>query len=193
MRRLLSPLFALVLFCSCQGGKQAGPATIRGEPSPVAGEGKTSPLKLTSTIFTDGGLIPGKYTCDGANVSPPLAWEGVPAQAKSLALVCQDPDAPGGVWTHWALFDLPVSAGGLPENVPASEALAGGGRQGRNDFKKIGYGGPCPPHGTHRYFFRLYALDEEVSPVEGATAAELLKAMQGHIVAEGELMGKYER
>src|SRR5207245_508479 len=148
-------------------------------------------IKLISAAFKEGQGIPRTYTCDGANVSPPLEWSGVPATAKTLSLICDDPDAPSGTWVHWVLYDLPASKIGLIENTPATENLAGGGAQGTNSSKKIGYDGPCPPGGTHRYFFKLYALDSELSLKPGATKAELLKAMEGHIVAQGQLMGTY--
>ena len=150
-------------------------------------------IKVTSAAFNDGEMIPSKYTCDGANVSPPLSWSGVPANAKTLALICDDPDAPGKTWVHWVVYDLPASTSSLPENVSKEENLAAGGKQGTTDFKKIGYGGPCPPSGTHRYYFKIYALDVFTSLNPGATKDQLLKAMEGHIVAQGQLMGKYKR
>jgi len=151
-------------------------------------------IKLTSTVFQDGGMIPAKYTCDGASISPPLEWSGVPRTAKSLALICDDPDAPGRTWVHWVVFDLPASRMTLPENVPPQEAIAGGGKQGMTDFKKIGYGGPCPPPGKpHRYFFRLYALNSKLNLKPGATKADVEKAIEGHVLTKAELMGKYGR
>ncbi|HEU5250307.1 MAG TPA: YbhB/YbcL family Raf kinase inhibitor-like protein [Thermoanaerobaculia bacterium] len=138
-------------------------------------------------------MIPSQYTCDGRNVSPPLSWSGVPADAKNLALICDDPDAPAGVWVHWVVYDLPASAKGLPEAVPLRDEISGGGRQGKNDFRKTGYGGPCPPGGTHRYVFTLSALDRPVGLPAGATKAQLLSAMRGHVLAEGKLTGKYSR
>jgi Raf kinase inhibitor-like YbhB/YbcL family protein len=164
-------------------------------PTPAAttkGEEKVT-LKVTSTAFDEGGMISAKYTCDGENVSPPLAWSGVPEAAKSLALVADDPDAPGGTWTHWVIYEIPATEKGLAENVPARDTLDGGARQGKNDFKKTGYGGPCPPSGTHRYFFKLYALDAEPNLPPGVSKEQLLKAIDGHIVAEGQLMGRYQR
>ena len=150
-------------------------------------------LKITSSAFAHGSMIPAKYTCDGADVSPPLAWSGVPATAKSLALICDDPDAPAGTWVHWVLYHVPPSVKDLPEAVPAQDTLANGARQGTNDDPKTGYSGPCPPGGVHRYFFKLYALDCDITLAPGATKAQLEKAMTGHIVAKGELMGKYKR
>jgi Raf kinase inhibitor-like YbhB/YbcL family protein len=164
-------------------------------PSPQASAQNGSEkmtIKVTSTAFNDGELIPKKYTCDGENVSPPLAWSGVPANAKSLALIVDDPDAPGKTWVHWVVYDLPTSVTSLSENAANAEQL-GGGKQGTNDFKKIGYGGPCPPSGAHRYYFKLYALNAETSLNPGATKEQLLQAMAGHIIAQGQLLGRYKR
>jgi Raf kinase inhibitor-like YbhB/YbcL family protein len=150
-------------------------------------------IKITSTAFEEGGMIPRKYTCDGEDVSPPLAWTGVPEGAKTIALISDDPDAPMGTWVHWVLFNLSEAEKGLPEAVPPDKELKNGAKQGRNDFRRIGYGGPCPPGGTHRYFFKLYALDAILNLPAGATKAELLKAMEGHILAHGQIIGKYRR
>lgn len=150
-------------------------------------------IKITSSAFTEGGLLPAKYTCDGTDVSPPLQWDAVPQGTKSIALICDDPDAPMGTWVHWVLFNLPAEAKELTENIPPEKTLANGARQGTNDFRKIGYGGPCPPSGTHRYFFKIYALDAKVNLEAGANKRQLLKAMEGHILAQGQLIGKYKR
>lgn len=150
-------------------------------------------IKITSPAFEEGGLIPEKYTCDGMDVSPPLAWTSVPEDTKTFALICDDPDAPMGTWVHWILFNLPAHVMELPENIIPEKNLETGARQGMNDFHKIGYGGPCPPGGTHRYFFKLYALDTEVNLEAGATKSQLLQAMEGHILAEAQLIGKYSR
>ncbi len=150
-------------------------------------------IKLNSTAFQPDGMIPAKYTCDGANVSPPLEWSGVPEATKSLALICDDPDAPGKTWVHWVVFNLPASKTSLPENVPPQETIAGGGKQGTNDFKKIGYGGPCPPSGTHRYFFKIYALDTELKLDSKTTKDQLSQAMKDHLLAQGELIGRYKK
>jgi hypothetical protein len=155
--------------------------------------GETMAIKITSAAFEEGGMIPRKYTCDGDDVSPPLAWTGVPAEAKTLALICDDPDAPMGTWVHWVLFNLPGSTQELHEVIPPEKELKNGAKQGRNDFRKIGYGGPCPPGGTHRYYFKLYALDAALNLPPGATKAELLTAIEGHILAQGRLTGKYRR
>ncbi|AMV36185.1 YbhB/YbcL family Raf kinase inhibitor-like protein [Planctomyces sp. SH-PL62] len=155
-------------------------------------------IRLQSPAFADGGAIPKVHTCDGEDVSPPLEWSGVPDAAKSLALVVEDPDAPRGTWTHWVIFDVPAGVRGFGEGVPAHErvTVAAGGEtalQGRNDFKKTGYGGPCPPSGTHRYIFRLFALDAELGLGPEATRQDVLRSIKGHILAEGELTGRYSR
>jgi Raf kinase inhibitor-like YbhB/YbcL family protein len=150
-------------------------------------------FKLTSTAFLEGQPIPRQYTCDGVNVSPPLEWSGTPPSAKTLAIICDDPDAPAGTWVHWVLYNLPGDRIGLVENVPTTEKVPGDGLQGTNDSEKIGYDGPCPPSGTHHYFFKLYALDAELSLKAGATKAEVLKAMEGHTLAQTQLMGTYRR
>ena len=150
-------------------------------------------MKITSQAFEDEGMIPEKYTCDDINVSPPFAWSPGPEGTRTYALICDDPDAPMGTWVHWVLFDLPVNVNELPEGIPPERDLESGAKQGMNDFRKIGYGGPCPPGGTHRYFFKLYALDTEVDLEAGATKSDLLRAMEGHILAESQLMGKYQR
>jgi len=150
-------------------------------------------IKITSSAFEDGGMIPAKYTCDGADVSPPLRWDAVPEGTKSIALICDDPDAPMGTWVHWVLFNLPAEVNELAENIPADKILPNGARQGVSDFGRIGYGGPCPPSGTHRYFFKIYALGIELGLEAGANKRQLLKAMEGHILAQGQLIGKYKR
>jgi Raf kinase inhibitor-like YbhB/YbcL family protein len=159
---------------------------------PLAGaEGGT--MELISSAFSEGAMIPGKYTCDGEDVSPPLNWRALPAGTKSLALICDDPDAPVGTWVHWVYYDIPAGTEGLPENVVPDERPAQGGTQGVNDFRKIGYGGPCPPGGTHRYYFKLYALDTPLNLSSGATKKQVLKAMENHIIGQVQLMGKYKR
>ena len=175
------------------------PACAR-HPNPVAGQADagTSPtgkpgLKIISAAFKEGQPIPRSYTCSGVNVSPPLEWSGMPANARTVAIVCEDPDAPSGTWVHWVLYNLPADNIGLVENLPATENLVAGGFQGTNDFQKIGYGGPCPPSGTHRYFFKIYGVDGELPLKAGATKAELEKAMEGHVVAQAQLMGTYRR
>ena len=150
-------------------------------------------IKVTSMAFQEGGTIPQKYTCDGEDISPPLAWSSAPEGTKSFALISDDPDAPMGTWVHWVIYNIPAHITELHEHIPPEELLENGAKQGMNDFRRIGYGGPCPPGGTHRYFFKLYALDTEIDIVVGASKPELLRAMEGHILAEGQLMGRYTR
>jgi hypothetical protein len=152
-------------------------------------------LTLTSSNFTHQGEIPTHHTCEGADVSPQLAWSGAPSGTKTFALIVDDPDAPDPaapqrVWVHWVLYNLPASATGLPAAV---KALPAGTREGKNDWKKIGYGGPCPPIGRHRYFHKLYALDAVLPDLGQPTKAELEKAMAGHVLAQTELLGTYQK
>jgi len=151
-------------------------------------------LMMTIPSFANGGEIPKKFSCDGSDVSPELSWSGAPPGTKSFALIADDPDAPAGTWTHWVLFDLPAAVTGLPEGVAKAEKLPNGGSQGRNDFRKLGYGGPCPPPGKpHRYFFKLYALDRMLDLKPGVSKQQLEGAMQGHILGKAEWTGKYKR
>jgi Raf kinase inhibitor-like YbhB/YbcL family protein len=150
-------------------------------------------MRLFSSVIHEGDLIPTKYTCDGENVSPPLEWDAVPGHAKSIALVVDDPDAPSGLFVHWVVFDIPASENGLTEGIGIVGPRAGGGTQGTNGFGKMAYGGPCPPSGTHRYYFHLYALDIEGGLPAGIGRDELDRAMRGHIIAEARLMGRYAR
>ena len=151
-------------------------------------------LQVSSTDFSSGGTIPKQFTCDGADISPALAWNEPPAGTQSFSLIADDPDAPAGTWVHWVMFDLPGNARSLPQNVEKKEQLENGARQGRNDFGKIGYGGPCPPRGTpHRYFFKLYALDSKLNLRAGATKQDVERAQQGHVLAQGEYLGRYAR
>ncbi len=150
-------------------------------------------MKITSRAFEDGGMIPRTYTCDGLDVSPPLSWSAGPEGTKSYALISDDPDAPMKTWVHWILFNLPPSVTELAEKIPVQKILENGAKQGRNDSGDIGYGGPCPPGGIHRYFFKIYALDAMLDSGPGITKSELLKAMEGHILAQGQMMGKYRR
>jgi Raf kinase inhibitor-like YbhB/YbcL family protein len=151
-------------------------------------------IQLTSPNFGYGARIPDIYTCEGDDVSPPLRWSGCPIGTRSLALVCDDPDAPRGTWVHWVVFNLPAEAVELAQGVPQDPELPSGARQGRNDSGRLGYMGPCPPPGKpHRYFLRLYALDIALSLQPGGTKAELEQAMSQHVVGQGTLMGTYER
>ena len=152
-------------------------------------------MELTSTAFTPGGDIPTRFTCEGSDAAPPLAWRNVPDGTRSLALIVDDPDAPDPAhpqrtWVHWVLYDIPPSASGLPDG---GKPLPEGTREGENDWGRTGYGGPCPPIGRHRYFFKLYALDRMLSDQHKPKKAALEKAMQGHVLAQCELMGTYQK
>jgi Raf kinase inhibitor-like YbhB/YbcL family protein len=185
----------LLLYCTALTFALLVPACSRGEGriTPL-GEGRAMTIQLTSSAFTEGAPIPAKYTCDGEDVSPPLKWSNLPQGTKSAALICDDPDAPLGTWVHWVVYGIPATVTELPEGVPAAETIPNGARQGTNDFKRVGYGGPCPPKGRpHRYVFQLYALDAELQLSPGATKKDLVNAMKGHILAEGRLIGTYER
>lgn len=170
---LLPVILSALLAAAPCGGKEAG---------------KMKELTITSTAFNDGAPIPALYTCEGKDVSPPLAVGAVPSGARSLALIVDDPDAPAGTWVHWVVWNIP------PDTREISEGrLPPGAVQGKNDFKRNAYGGPCPPSGTHRYFFKLYALDTTLNLPNAATKSALEKAMQGHILARRQLMGTYRR
>jgi hypothetical protein len=151
-------------------------------------------LQITSTAFSEGQSIPQKYTGQGSDISPPLAWTNSPEKTKGFALIMDDPDAPMGTWVHWVLYDLPANTSKLPEDVAKTEIISNGAKQGMNTWPRLGYGGPCPPPGKpHRYFFKLYALDTMLDLKPGLTKKDLLKAMEGHVLAEGQLMGTYQR
>jgi Raf kinase inhibitor-like YbhB/YbcL family protein len=158
--------------------------------SQAIGEGKPT-LPLTSASFQSGGDIPKKFSCDGADASPQLAWSAPPASTKSFALIVYDPDAPVGTFVHWVLYDLPPDKRELPESLPKQDQLPDGSHQGQNDFDKIGYGGPCPPSGTHRYVFTLYALNAKLNLPPGATRKQVESAMKDRVLARGELIGRY--
>jgi hypothetical protein len=154
-------------------------------------------MKLASPSFAANAEIPPRHTCDEKGISPALQWSGIPARARSLALIVDDPDAPDPAapqrtWVHWVLYNLPVNSQGLAEGVQATQ-LPSGTREGRNDWKRTGYGGPCPPKGRHRYFLKLYALDIELPDLHGPDKTQLLKAMENHVVAQAELVGTYQR
>jgi Raf kinase inhibitor-like YbhB/YbcL family protein len=176
---------SILTFCSCKKGDDpmANPAAQTGIRT----------IRVSSPAFREGGMIPQRYTCDGDDVSPPLSWEAVPEGTKSIALIADDPDAPGGTFVHWVVYDLPADLEGLPENLPRDKGFPVGGEQGVNSTNEIGYMGLCPPSGTHRYFFRVYALDEKLNLPAGETKARLLEAMKGHILGQGQLMGRYKR
>jgi hypothetical protein len=182
LRKFCYLLLAFILLCLWQNTETVG--------------GKKIQIKVKSTAFDEGGMIPKRYTCDGRDISPPLAWASLPEGTKSIALICETLDAPmGGTWVLWVLFNLPPDMKELPENVPSEKNLANGAMHGVNDFDTIGYGGPCPfmGRGAHRYYFKVYALDTEINLRAGIRAGKLLKAMKGLILAEGRLMGKYRR
>jgi Raf kinase inhibitor-like YbhB/YbcL family protein len=164
------------------------------EQKPGAGEPEIPKgvpvMQVSSTAFKEGEAIPEAHAYENKNLSPPLKWADVPAGAKSLAVICDDPDAPRGTWVHWVLFNIPPETRELPA-APAGKVDVPGAVQGKNDFKKLGYGGPAPPSGTHRYYFKLYALDKLLDLKEGVTKDEVVKAMKDHIVAQGQLMGKF--
>lgn len=151
------------------------------------------PFSLTSAAFAPGSFIPAQYSCTGADVSPPLAWNGVPPGTKTFTLIMDDPDAPCGTWVHWVLYDIPAAQQALQEGIPATGQLADGSRQGQNSWRRLGYGGPCPPAGTHRYYFRLFALDRALQLPAGATKEQALLAMAGHVLDQCELMGRFAR
>ncbi len=149
---------------------------------------------LSSSAFDPGGQVPSRYSCDGADQSPALAWRDAPSGTKCFALIVDDPDAPAGTWAHWVAYDLPADATSLAEGVAQSDTLPNGGKQGINDFRKVGYNGPCPPPGKpHRYFFKLYALDAPTGLKPRATKAAVLRAIDGHIVGQTEIIGMYKR
>jgi len=180
--------FALGLYAglACLVGAAAFSASPQG--------GAAMSLELKSPDFAAGGTIPEKFTCKGTDISPALEWSAAPAGTQSFALIADDPDAPVGTWVHWVIYDLPANLHSLPQNFPKTEQSADRSRQGRNDFDKIGYGGPCPPPGKpHRYFFKLYALDAKLNLKSGATKKDVEHAMQGHILAQGEYMGRFSR
>ena len=150
-------------------------------------------MEITSPSFKHGEFIPRKYTCDGNDVSPPLNWDHVPDGTKSFALISDDPDCPTGTWVHWVFYNIPADFRSLQEGIPKDRQFKDGSMQGTTDFRRPGYGGPCPPGGTHRYFFKLYALDTLLKLNPGSTKSDVVKAMQGHILGQCELMGKYRR
>ncbi|MFH1052352.1 MAG: YbhB/YbcL family Raf kinase inhibitor-like protein [bacterium] len=160
---------------------------------PIISRNNKMDIKVTSTAFKDGEMIPSKYTCDGENISPQIAWTNYPKRTETFVLIADDPDAPMGTWVHWVVYNIPTDDLEFKENFPKDEKFENGTMQGTTDFRRVGYGGPCPPSGTHRYFFKIYALDVKLNVKPGLTKKEILKEMEGHIIAEGQLMGKYKR
>ncbi|WP_445927562.1 YbhB/YbcL family Raf kinase inhibitor-like protein [Leptodesmis sp.] len=187
LRMMIFGAFA-VLLISCSNGGLPGSDRPSSSPTPVGG----TTMKLESPAFSANGLIPSEYTCDGKNISPPLTWTEIPTGTQSLALIVDDPDAPRGTFVHWVVYNLPATLTELPAHVTMETDLAGG-LQGKNDFRSLGYGGPCPPSGTHRYFFKLYALDQPLRLPAGASKAQVLTTAEGHILASAELIGRYHR
>jgi len=175
----LIPLIGLTALL-CQDG-QAGKA--KGEDKMI----------IMSAAFQEGGMVPAKYTCDGQDVSPPLSWSGVPDSAKSLVLISDDPDAPMGTWVHWVVYNILPTMTGFEEGISKDTLAQKGIVQGTTDFRRQEYGGPCPPSGTHRYYFKLYALDTTLDPGPSATKKQVEKAMEGHILVQAQLMGRYAR
>ena len=186
-------LFCVVIL-SAMGAAKDAPKPETSAKSEAKQEYKSSAFELSSSAFKQGAYIPTKYTGDGANVSPPLKWTGTPEGTKSLALICDDPDAPMGTWVHWVLYAIPASAHELAEAAPKADKVPGGMKQGVNSFDTAGYGGPAPPKGSdHRYYFKLYALDCEITLEPRANKPTLEKEMKGHILAHTQLMGRYKR
>jgi hypothetical protein len=191
MKRMTLYLLAgIMLLAACAPSAPATPEQTITDP--LAMEDAMS-IEITSSAFSQGQPIPAKFTCKGEDISPALSWTEPPAGTQSFALIMDDPDAPAGTWVHWVLFNIPVSARSLPEAFPSDAILPDGSMSGNSSFGGPGYGGPCPPSGTHRYFFKLYALDEMLAISAGATKGELEKAMVGHILAQGELMGTFSK
>jgi hypothetical protein len=200
--RIVSALFSAALMLifavsvSCQENESAQQEETQETASTTKADTEkpdvdANGLTISSTAFEHEGMIPSKYTCDSLDVSPPLQISGVPEKTRSLVLIVDDPDAPNKTWVHWVLYNLPPDTESLPENFPTDAELESGARQGVTDFGSTGYGGPCPPSGTHRYFFKLYALDTMLDIEGEGTKAEVTEAMKGHILAQAQLMGKY--
>jgi len=204
--RLFAGLMILILLAACAAEStptlvptstpEEPPQVAPTEEQPVETEDPTvedTEFRLTSSAFQQGEPIPQAHSCDGDDTSPRLTWTNPPAGVQSFALIFDDPDAPGGTWVHWVLFNLPAETRSLPASVASDPTLASGGVHGSNSWNTIGYGGPCPPGGENRYFFKLYALDSTIDLEAYATKEQLLEAMEDHIVAEAELMGTYSR
>jgi Raf kinase inhibitor-like YbhB/YbcL family protein len=186
MSRVLRVIAALAItICGCRIDNGSGGASEE--------KSRSMAISVSSSAFKEGDMIPAKYTCDGNDVSVTLRWTGVPEGTKSIALISDDPDAPAGTWVHWVMWNIPPAVCELAEGVSPKSQLPDGSRQGISDFGRPGYGGPCPPGGTHRYYFRVYALDAMLDLPDSARKADLVEAMKGHILAEGQLMGKYSR
>jgi Raf kinase inhibitor-like YbhB/YbcL family protein len=181
-------LLLIILLYSCQNRNQE----VKHQEEVSKEERRITGMKITSSEFIDGELMPAKYTCDGQNISPPLSWNAIPDGVKSFAIICDDPDAPSGDWVHWIIYNIPSGVNELKENFPKEKKTADGTKQGINDFRKTGFDGPCPPGGTHRYYFKLYAIDFIIDK-DDLTKSGLLNAMEGHVIAQAQLTGKYKR
>jgi Raf kinase inhibitor-like YbhB/YbcL family protein len=190
----LQPTAAQVRTAEDASDEELQPTAVQDQPveSEVEREESMS-FKLASEAFAAEEAIPSRYSCDGEDISPALSWHGTPEGTQSFALIFDDPDAPVGTWVHWVLFNIPAEASGLPEGIAPESTLADGSVHGVNSWSSIGYGGPCPPGGTHRYFFKLYALDTMLDLAEGASKDQLLAAMEDNTLAEIQLMGTYTR
>lgn len=188
MRRILRVGLGLLVILSCVSACQET------QPEPQTLGEAEGVLQIETGAFEPAGTIPQRYTCDGEDLSPSLSWSEPPAGTQSLILICDDPDAPSGTWTHWVLFNIPAMARSLPEGIPADPLVEGAGTHGANSWRHLGYGGPCPPEGSaHRYQFQLYALDISLDLEPGASRSEVAKAMKDHVLAEGQLLGRYSR
>lgn len=187
-------LLLLIFACAALDSARSGQSSTSAGSTPSSQAKENSTLQLKSNAFQADGKIPSRFTCEGENISPELSWSGAPDGTKSFALVLHDPDAPHrGGYTHWVVFNIPATTTHVAENAPKSSNLPGGGTQGKNDDGSSGYTGPCPPSGTHRYYFHLYAVDRELDLPENATREQLEKALKGHIVAQAEFMGRYQK
>lgn len=184
--KIIIAVFLMIAFCAAVSRADA---KTKGKTK----GGKKMAFEIKSSAFKNNEMIPPVYTCDGKDISPPLSWNDAPAGTKSFALINDDPDAPVGTWDHWLIYSIPAGTHELAENMPKDAQLKNGAKQGKNGWGKTGYGGPCPPSGVHRYFFKLYALDAELSLPAGATKQQVESAMKGHILAEAQLIGKYTR
>jgi Raf kinase inhibitor-like YbhB/YbcL family protein len=180
--RTFSVAITVILFAACSG-----------QDAQSDKPGEESTMQITSSAFAHGGTIPTRYTCDGPDVSPPLAWSGVPEGTRSLILICDDPDAPMGIWVHWVVINIPPTMTGFQEGASRGTLDRQGVVQGMTDFRRANYGGPCPPSGTHRYYFKLYALDTVLGLDATSNKKQVESAMKGHILAEAQLMGRYAR
>jgi len=197
MKTRLIIFISLIFLISCSNKKTETPQSQQNQQQQTSSqkkdESRNAKMKVTSTAFKEGGLIPSKFTCDGDNLSHELSWSGAPDNTKSFAIVCDDPDAPSGDWVHWVIYNIPPDVREFPENTPRDKTLDNGAKQGKNDFGKTGYDGPCPQGGTHRYYFKVYALDIMPDSDPGLTRDELKQVMQNHILDQMTLLGKYHK